>query len=122
MAWALIENADAVRNIEEIAAAGIDGLMLGPFDLAMSMGHQGDIAHPEVTDALKRVADVASRKGIHIIAVLFGMEIKDIMESADLWKSRGCRIITTLCDRAYLADGYKKAVASLRESNPPIQE
>jgi len=113
MAWALIENADAVRNIEDIAAAGVDGLMLGPFDLSMSMGHQGDIEHPAVTDALNRVVQIASEKGLDFIVVLFGLELHEIKKSADAWRRRGCRIITTLCDRAYLADGYRKTVEGL---------
>jgi len=117
LVWALIENRDAVENIDEIAASGVHGLVLGPFDLSMSMGLGGDIYHPEVTDALDRAVKVALKKGIEIVAVLFGSSVEEILKSADTWKGKGCRIITALTDRLYLAAGYKEVLANLRRDN-----
>ncbi|WP_150462234.1 HpcH/HpaI aldolase family protein [Nesterenkonia ebinurensis] len=49
-----IETAEGVRNAAEIAAVeGIDGVFLGPSDLAASMGHLGAQTHPEVVAAVK---------------------------------------------------------------------
>jgi 4-hydroxy-2-oxoheptanedioate aldolase len=49
-----IETAEAVARIPEIAAVdGVDGLFIGPSDLAASMGHGADIAHPEVRAAIR---------------------------------------------------------------------
>ncbi|MDX1782196.1 MAG: HpcH/HpaI aldolase/citrate lyase family protein [Thalassovita sp.] len=55
-----IETREAMDNLEEIAAVdGIDGIFIGPADLAASLGHPGDMKHPEVTaaiaDAIRRV-------------------------------------------------------------------
>lgn len=55
-----IETVAALDRIEAIAAVkGVDGLFVGPADLAASLGHPGQIAHPEVraavTDALRRI-------------------------------------------------------------------
>ncbi|QDQ88514.1 4-hydroxy-2-oxo-heptane-1,7-dioate aldolase [Alcaligenaceae bacterium SJ-26] len=48
-----IETIDALQQLEEIAAVeGVDGVFIGPADLAASMGHLGDIMHPEVQQAL----------------------------------------------------------------------
>ena len=42
-----------IESRADIAATdGIDGIFLGPADLAASLGHLGDQAHPEVTDAV----------------------------------------------------------------------
>jgi 4-hydroxy-2-oxoheptanedioate aldolase len=44
-----VETLDAVKRLPEIAAVdGVDGVFIGPSDLAASMGHIGNFAHPEV--------------------------------------------------------------------------
>jgi 4-hydroxy-2-oxoheptanedioate aldolase len=43
----------ALDNLAEISAVdGIDGVFVGPADLAASMGHPGDAGHPEVREAV----------------------------------------------------------------------
>ncbi|WP_228160514.1 4-hydroxy-2-oxoheptanedioate aldolase [Marinobacter bohaiensis] len=47
------ETVTALENLEAICAVdGIDGVFIGPADLAASMGHLGNPAHPEVQDAI----------------------------------------------------------------------
>jgi 2-keto-3-deoxy-L-rhamnonate aldolase RhmA len=54
-----IETERGLENLEAIAAIdGIDGLFVGPSDLAASMGQLGDPAHPTVQSA---IADVPRR-------------------------------------------------------------
>lgn len=49
-----IETGDALSQLEEIAAVdGVDGIFIGPSDLAASLGHLGNPGHEEVQDALK---------------------------------------------------------------------
>ena len=51
-----IEHIEAVRNLDEIIAVpGLDGIAVGPADLAASMGHIGDPGHPDVQAAVKTV-------------------------------------------------------------------
>jgi len=64
-----IESVGALDHIEAIAAVdGVDGLFVGPSDLAASMGHAGNPAHPEVRaaveDALHRIAALGKPSGI----------------------------------------------------------
>lgn len=48
-----IETATSLRNLEEIAQVpGVDGIFIGPADLAASLGHLGDPQHPEVQHAV----------------------------------------------------------------------
>jgi 4-hydroxy-2-oxoheptanedioate aldolase len=50
---AQVETLDAVKRLPEIAAVdGIDGIFIGPSDLAASLGHLGNPAHPDVQDAI----------------------------------------------------------------------
>jgi 2-keto-3-deoxy-L-rhamnonate aldolase RhmA len=48
-----VETGEAVDNLDEILAVeGLDGIFIGPMDLATSMGHFGNAAHPEVQEAI----------------------------------------------------------------------
>jgi 4-hydroxy-2-oxoheptanedioate aldolase len=50
-----VETPQAIANIEEIAAVdGVDGIFIGPGDLAASMGHIGNPKHPEVVAAIEQ--------------------------------------------------------------------
>jgi 4-hydroxy-2-oxoheptanedioate aldolase len=48
-----IETKTGLDNLEEIAAIpGVDGVFIGPADLAASLGHLGDAQHPDVQAAV----------------------------------------------------------------------
>ena len=64
-----VETAEALAEIEAIAAVdGVDGIFIGPSDLAASMGHLGAPGHPEVVvvieDALARIRSAGKPAGI----------------------------------------------------------
>jgi 4-hydroxy-2-oxoheptanedioate aldolase len=64
-----VETRAALDQIEAIAAVeGVDGVFIGPSDLAASLGHLGDSAHPEVqkaiADAVGRLKAVGKAAGI----------------------------------------------------------
>ena len=66
-----IETRKGLDHLEAIARMdGIDGVFIGPADLAAALGHLGDPAHPEVQsaieDAVKRIR--ACGKGAGILA------------------------------------------------------
>ena len=49
-----IETRAGLENLEAIAKTdGVDGVFIGPADLAAGLGHLGDIAHPEVQSAIE---------------------------------------------------------------------
>ncbi|MGC2941411.1 MULTISPECIES: HpcH/HpaI aldolase family protein [unclassified Brevibacterium] len=59
-----IESATAVDNAAEIAAVdGIDGVFVGPSDLAASMGLLGQQTHPDVTAAVTRTFEAVRAAG-----------------------------------------------------------
>jgi 4-hydroxy-2-oxoheptanedioate aldolase len=64
-----IETRQALGEIEAIALVdGVDGIFIGPADLAASFGHVGEPDHPEVTaaveDAIIRIGKVGKPAGI----------------------------------------------------------
>ncbi|MBI2625735.1 2,4-dihydroxyhept-2-ene-1,7-dioic acid aldolase [Candidatus Parcubacteria bacterium] len=69
---AQIEHADGVRNLESILAVdGVDGFIIGPYDLSGSVGKPGQLDSPEVRTELEKVARVvrAGNKvaGFHVV-------------------------------------------------------
>jgi 2-dehydro-3-deoxyglucarate aldolase len=69
---AQIEHIDAVNNLEEIfSVEGIDGIIVGPYDLSASMGYPGEYDREDVKEALARVDEITKRLdkplGFHVI-------------------------------------------------------
>ena len=62
-----LETRAAVDALEAIAAVeGIDGLFIGPSDLAASLGHLGNNAHPDVRETIERACRRAQAVGTPI--------------------------------------------------------
>ncbi len=65
MAAVLIEHIDAVNRIDDILSVpGIDVVMVGPNDLAASMGLLGQLRHPQQEKAIQTVLDAAKKARI----------------------------------------------------------
>lgn len=59
-----IESATAVENVQAIASVdGVDGIFIGPSDLAASMGYLGQQDHPEVVAAVEHCIKAAAALG-----------------------------------------------------------
>lgn len=55
-----LETPEAIGRLAEIAAVpGVDAVFVGPGDLSASMGHIGEIEHPDVQDLIKAAASMA---------------------------------------------------------------
>lgn len=66
-----VETKAGLENLEAILAVdGVDAVFIGPADLAASLGHLGDPAHPDVRaaieDALRRIASAGKAAGIFV--------------------------------------------------------
>ncbi|HEY4542480.1 MAG TPA: 4-hydroxy-2-oxoheptanedioate aldolase [Noviherbaspirillum sp.] len=64
-----VESQTALDNLERIASVdGIDGVFIGPADLAASLGHPGNPGHPQVQkaveDAIARILTCGKAPGI----------------------------------------------------------
>lgn len=67
-----IEHIDAVSNCKDILSVpGVDGYLLGPYDLSASLGVAGQLDHPKVLAAMDKVRKAAEKLkkpgGIHIV-------------------------------------------------------
>jgi len=69
---AMIENAEALNNIESIlSVSGLDALLVGPYDLSASLGCIANFQHPDFLNALNKISNACrSAKiamGVHIV-------------------------------------------------------
>lgn len=70
---AQIEHVDAIAQLDSILAVdGLDAVIIGPYDLSASLGHTGELAHPDVVaavDAIHAACRRAARPvGTHIVS------------------------------------------------------
>ncbi len=67
-----VEHIDAVNNLEAIfSVEGVDGFIIGPYDLTGSLGIPGQFDHPDFLEAMERIRTVSEAMnmtgGIHVI-------------------------------------------------------
>ncbi|HEY8615935.1 4-hydroxy-2-oxoheptanedioate aldolase [Phenylobacterium sp.] len=95
-----VETAAALEQLEAIAAVeGVDGVFIGPADLAASLGHLGQPGHPEVKaavlDAIRRLLAAGKPSGLLTLDATF----------ADECLAAGAAFVAVGIDAAVLARG-----------------
>ena len=112
--FVMVESADAVANIDALLQTpGLDGVMVGPADLAVAMGHLNDFTHPDVS---ARIADVRAACQRH--SVPFGI-FAGTEQAARRWTADGASFMTIGADTQFLDQGLatSRALAdSLRQA------
>lgn len=102
-----IESPEALENVEEIAAVpGFDVLLFGAGDFAHLIGHPGELGHPEVVKARKRIGAVARQHG------KFGM-LAGIPDELELLRCEGYTIFNTGADVIGLATYFRNSVEKI---------
>jgi 4-hydroxy-2-oxoheptanedioate aldolase len=106
----MIETAEGLANVESIAAVpGIDGLFVGPVDLALALGEGPDFTgmRPSVLAAVDQVVAAARRHGVIPGGVAMSVE-----HAEDLLR-RGMRFLTYGADGQFLRAGATAAAATI---------
>ncbi len=108
---AMIETARGLAELHAIVRTpGLDGIYVGPSDLALSLGRQptAAIEHPEVLEAIAAVRDVCRREGrivgVHCVTA----------EDAGRWAGQGVDLVTAGADVRHLGEALAGAVATAR--------
>ncbi len=111
---AQIEHIDGINNLEEIISVpGIDGTIIGPYDLSGSMGMPGEFEKPVVKEALKRYIDVCKvhnfPMGFHVVDA----RPEKIQEKID----EGYTFVAYGTDFLFMGDTARDGMNVLKEAN-----
>ena len=111
LAIAMIETRAALDNLEAIVSTpGLDGVYIGPADLALSLGHKPKFDHtePELLEPIERILDAAKAHGvmpgIHCGSAAYAKRMIDL----------GFQLVTLLSDQRLLVAAAKAMVDDLR--------
>jgi len=98
-----LENLDAIASTE-----GIDGVFIGPADLAAGLGHLGDIPHPQVQDAIddaiRRIGKAGKAPGI----------LAPVEANARRYLDQGCLFVAVGADVGLLARESERLCAKFK--------
>ncbi|MFD0666575.1 aldolase/citrate lyase family protein [Ramlibacter sp. MAHUQ-53] len=108
-----VETREALGQIEAIAAVdGVDGIFIGPADLSASLGHPGNLRHPEVdaaiNDAIRRIRACGKAPGILMVDEARARECLDL----------GAQFVAVALDMLVLRNGLDAAAARFRKDAP----
>ena len=103
------EHAEAVENIEQIVQVdGIDAVLLGPYDLAASLGKMGQVDDPEVTGAIDRITAACQEVGLPL--GIFGVSADAIRPYIE----KGYNLVVAGTDTIFLASAGGRMLGDLQ--------
>jgi 2-keto-3-deoxy-L-rhamnonate aldolase RhmA len=107
----MVETKEAIQNIDEILdVEGIDGVLIGPYDLSGSYGIPGDTQSPVIQKAMKRVVSACKAHGksagMHQVG-LDAQQIKNVF--AD-----GFSFVAVGMDNVFLGKGLDETMDVLK--------
>jgi 4-hydroxy-2-oxoheptanedioate aldolase len=108
---AMIETAQALKNVDEIMSTpGLDGIYIGPTDLAISLGIQpgGPLTEPRLDEAIATILAAARKHGI-----IPGIHTSSALDAVRVIE-RGFKFVTVLTDTGLLAAAARTAVKTVR--------
>jgi len=108
-----IEHIDGVNNLEAILTTkGIDGFIVGPYDLSASLGIPGEFEHADFKAALRKILQTAKQ-----MKALTGTHV--VMPEASVAKERieeGYRFIAFGIDTLFLGQSCRKGLREIRNA------
>ncbi len=109
---AQIEHIEAVNNLEDILSVqGIDGIIVGPYDLSASMGYPGEYNRKEVKEALEKVDEITCKLnkplGFHVVDSQHSKVVEKI--------NKGYSFLAFSLDFFFLGDKAREEMALLKQ-------
>lgn len=109
---AQIEHIEAVDNIDDILQVdGIDGTIIGPYDLSGSMGCPGDFERTDVKEAIQKVLDKCKKynmpSGFHVVDTN--------SENLKLKIEQGCTFLAYGIDYFFMRDSAINGMNKIKE-------
>lgn len=103
------ESQTAVNNINDIAnVEGLDAVLIGPYDLSASLGHTGEVQHPVVQSAIKKISSACQACNTKL--GIFGICANDVLP----YKAMGFNLLTVGVDTLFLESAANTELQALR--------
>lgn len=107
-----IEHIKAIENLESILGVpGVDGSMIGPYDLSGSLGWPGEFDRPEVQRAIRHYEDTCRKiqkpMGFHVVQ-------PDSATTTD-YRKKGYSFVATGVDFLYIGGKCREVLADLQK-------
>lgn len=108
-----IEHIKSVRNIKEILnVEGIDGLIIGPYDISGSLGVPGQLNHPSVVEARRKILAAAKAKGIAAGTHIVYPSISEFKK----YVKEGYRFIAFGTDILFLGESCRNSMRDIKRT------
>jgi len=109
-----IEHIDAVKKIDDIfSIPGVDGFIIGPYDLSGSLGKPGAFNDKDVINAIEIVLESGKKHGI---TAGFHSVSSDPSEAL-LYKKKGFKLLGFSLDSIFLGDAVISAIQKLKNDD-----
>lgn len=106
-----IEQAEAVENLDAILRVpGLTSIVVGPADLAASLGHTGEPRHPEVTKAIDGVLAKAAAANVPV-----GIAVGDDVQELASWAAKGMAWLAMGADFIILRQAALRLTREVRQ-------
>ena len=113
MCFAMIETRDGLDRLDEIASTpGLDGLYIGPSDLALALGHMPGEGGDELEEAIGRVREACEAHGL-----ISGMHCR-AGAAARSRAQEGFKLVTVGVDTQLLRATFTRELAEAYNSEP----
>ena len=104
-----LEHIEAVRHLDAILSVpGVDGILIGPYDLSMSMGKPGEWENPDVSavfdDSCRRIKESGKSLGVYTECLF------------DVWESRGVDYMAIKNDTNAMLLGLQQVLGAVRST------
>ncbi len=108
-----VETPEAVSNLDEILQVqGLDGIFIGPMDLASSMGYLGNPAQSEVQAEIKKIEEKVIASGKILVTTT------NTWEQAQKLFERGYQMLMLMADGITLSTLATQKVKQFRDAYP----
>jgi len=109
----MVEHVKAVENLDSILGVeGVDGFIIGPYDMSGSLGVPGEFEHPAMVEALEQVQRVGGNykavAGYHVVPPNPELVIQKVQE--------GYRFIAYSVDMLFLGEMCRGGLGTIRET------
>lgn len=119
LCFVMVETREGLKNIDAIASTpGLDGIYIGPADLALGLGLEPDLdkTEPEHAAAVQTILEACLKNGI-----IAGIQCSS-GKSGKAYAERGFKLVTIAKDSALLQSAARNEIRIATGQTAPVQQ